>query len=447
MKKIKLTEQGLHKLIRTIVEQVEETYLKVPAEQYRDLLEKASNNPSLLAKIKTFKGKSLIIVGNLKLKGLPIDNLGNIKVVQGSLDISDTNIRDLKGVEVTGYVTDWNTPFAKIRERAEERKKYEQAESNREDDVWNRTNENIDEVGLKANALFEHLVSIGVIEELTEDDIAEIETLQNRSNSLQERFAETEDPEETNRLRDEIADIDERIDEIRGEKQDIYNIIESNYGGYGLTHFEVLGLGREYSVGTEDEMDAAAYEYMEDMIDDIGVEGYRDDVLEDFIDIEDLIQDTRDYFETDVRDSPESYFSDSDYELTPKQEERKEQLESEIEIYEERLMDIEDSDSTEYEQTQDHIDSLQEELDSIEVDMEPTEEMIDRVVEDRLDDIRNDPKGYLEDMGMDLKDYVDKDALIKYVIQQDGYNLMSGYDGDVDEVRIGGELYYVIRQN
>ena len=81
MKKIKLTEQGLHKLIRTIVEQVEETYLKVPADQYRDLLEKASNNPSLLAKIKTFKGKSLIIVGNLKLKGLPIDNLGNIKVV------------------------------------------------------------------------------------------------------------------------------------------------------------------------------------------------------------------------------------------------------------------------------------------------------------------------------------------------------------------------------
>lgn len=447
MKKIKLTEQGLHKLIRTIVEQVEESYLKVPAEQYRDLLEKASNSPSLLAKIKTFKGKSLIIVGNLKLKGLPIDNLGNIKVVQGSLDISDTNIRDLKGVEVTGYVTDWNTPFAKIRERAEQRKKYEEAENNREDDVWNRTNENIDEVGLKANALFEHLVSIGVIEELTEDDIAEIETLQNRSNSLQERFAETEDPEETNRLRDEIADIDERIDEIRGEKQDIYNIIETRYNHYGLTHFEVLGLGREYSVGTEDEMDAAAYEYMENMIDDIGLDGYRDDVLEDFINIEDLLQGERDYFEDDVRDNPESYFSDSDYELTPEQEERKEQLESEIEIYEERLLDIEDSDSTEYEQTQDHIDSLQEELDSIEVDMEPTEEMIDRVVEDRLDDIKRDPAGHLRDMGYDLKDYVDNDALIKYVIQQDGYGLMSGYDGDVDEVRIGSELYYVIREN
>jgi hypothetical protein len=446
MKKIKLTEQDLHKLIRTIVEQVEETYLKVPAEQYRDLLEKASNSPSLLAKIKTFKGKSLIIVGNLKLKGLPIDNLGNIKVVQGSLDISDTNIRDLKGVEVTGYVTDWNTPFAKIRERAQERKKYEQAESNRVDDVWNRTNENIDDVGLKANALFEHLVSIGVIDELTEDDIAEIETLQNRSNSLQERFAETEDPEETNRLRDEISDIDERIDEIRGEKQDIYNIIDSNYGGYGLTHFDVLGLGREYSVGTEDEMDAAAYEYMESMIDDIGVEGYRDDVLEDFLDIDNLLQGERDYFEDDVRDNPESFFNADDYELTPEQEERKEQLESEIETYEERLSEYEEG-SDEYDQIQEHLESLQEELDSIEVDMEPTEEMIDRVVEDRLDDIKRDPAGYIKDMGYALKDYVDKDALIKYVIQQDGYGLMSGYDGDVDEVRIGSELYYVIREN
>ena len=446
MKKIKLTEQDLHKLIRTIVEQVEETYLKVPAEQYRDLLEKASNSPSLLAKIKTFKGKSLIIVGNLKLKGLPIDNLGNIKVVQGSLDISDTNIRDLKGVEVTGYVTDWNTPFAKIRERAQERKKYEQAESNRVDDVWNRTNENIDDVGLKANALFEHLVSIGVIDELTEDDIAEIETLQNRSNSLQERFAETEDPEETNRLRDEISDIDERIDEIRGEKQDIYNIIDSNYGGYGLTHFDVLGLGREYSVGTEDEMDAAAYEYMESMIDDIGVEGYRDDVLEDFLDIDNLLQGERDYFEDDVRDNPESFFNADDYELTPEQEERKEQLESEIETYEERLSEYEEG-SDEYDQIQEHLESLQEELDSIEVDMEPTQEMIDRVVEDRLDDIKRDPAGYIKDMGYALKDYVDKDALIKYVIQQDGYGLMSGYDGDVDEVRIGSELYYVIREN
>jgi len=446
MKKIKLTEQDLHKLIRTIVEQVEETYLKVPADQYRDLLEKTSNDPSLLARIKTFKGKSLIIVGNLKLKVLPIDNLGNIKVVQGSLDISDTNIRDLKGVEVTGYVTDWNTPLAKIRERAQERKKYEEAENNREDDVWNRTNENIDDVGLKANALFEHLVSIGVIEELTEDDIAEIETLQNRSNSLQERFAETEDPEETNRLRDEISDIDERIDEIRGEKQDIYNIINTNYNNYGLTHFEVLGLGREYSVGTEDEMDTAVYDYMENMIDDVGLEGYRPELLEDFIDIEDLLQETRDYFESDVRDSPESYFSDSDYELTPEQEERKEQLESEIETYEERLSEYEEG-SDEYDQIQEHLDSLQEELDSIEVDMEPTEEMIDRVVEDRLDDIRNDPKSYLEDMGMDLKNYVDTEALIKYVIQQDGYGLMSGYDGDVDEVRIGGELYYVIREN
>ena len=446
MKKIKLTEQGLHKLIRTIVEQVEETYLKVPADQYRDLLEKASNNPSLLAKIKTFKGKSLIIVGNLKLKGLPIDNLGNIKVVQGSLDISDTNIRDLKGVEVTGYVTDWNTPFAKIRERAQERKKYEEAENNREDDVWNRTNENIDDVGLKANALFEHLVSIGVIDKLTEDDIAEIETLQNRSNSLQERFAETEDPEETNRLRDEIADIDERIDEIRGEKQDIYNIIDTNYNNYGLTHFEVLGLGREYSVGTEDEMDAAAYEYMENMIDDIGLDGYRDEVLEDFIDVYRLLDAEREHLEEDISDSPESYFNADDYELTPEQEERKEQLESEIETYEERLSEYEEG-SDEYDQIQEHLESLQEELDSIEVDMEPTQEMIDRVVEDRLDDIKRDPAGHLREMGYDLIDYVDKDALIKYVIQQDGYNLMSGYDGDVDEVRIGSELYYVIREN
>jgi predicted nuclease with TOPRIM domain len=444
MKKIKLTEQGLHKLIRTIVEQVEETYLKVPADQYLDLLEKTSNNPSLLARIKTFKGKSLIIVGNLKLRGLPIDNLGNIKVVQGSLDISDTNIRDLKGVEVTGYVTDWNTPFAKIRERAQERKKYEEAENNREDDVWNRTNENIDDVGLKANALFQFLVGEGEIQELTEDDIAEIETLQNRSNSLQERFAETEDPEETNRLRDEISDIDERIDEIRGEKQDIYNIIKTNYDNYGLTHFEVLGLGREYSVGTEDEMDESAYEYVESMFDDIGVEGYRQSFLEDHIDVYSLVSYVEDWITYDVTDSPESYFSDDDYQLTEEQEERKEQLENEITEYEERLSEYEE-DSPEYEQIQEHLEALQEELDGIEVDTEPTEEMIDKVVQDKIEDIKYDPLSYINDMGLNLADFIDKEGLIKAVVEEDGYGVMSSYDGSVDEERIGGETYYIIR--
>lgn len=444
MKKIKLTEQDLHKLIRTIVEQVEETYLKVPADQYRDLLEKTSNDPSLLARIKTFKGKSLIIVGNLKLKGLPIDNLGNIKVVQGSLDISDTNIRDLKGVEVTGYVTDWNTPLAKIRERAQERKKYEEAEYNREDDVWNRTNENIDDVGLKANALFNHLVSSGDIDELTEDDIAEIETLQNRSNSLQERFAETEDPEETNRLRDEISDIDERIDEIRGEKQDIYNIINTNYNNYGLTHFEVLGLGREYSVGTEDEMDVAAYEYVENMFDDIGVEGYRQSFLEDHIDVDSLVSYVEDWFEDDVRDSPESYFSDDDYQLTEEQEERIEQLENEISKYEERLSEYEE-DSPEYEQIQEHLEALQEELDGIEVDTKPTEEMIERVVQDKIDDVKYDPMSFINDFGLNIANFIDKDGLIKAVVESDGYAVMSSYDGSYDTEMVGGETYYIIR--
>ena len=444
MKKIKLTEQDLYRIIRTISEQVDEEYYKISPEDYLDLLEKTSYNTAGLSRIKTFQKKPLWITGNLNVSKLPIDNLGNIKVVSGDLDISYTKISNISGINVTGDVRDWDTPIAKRRLQQIEREKYESANERRKEGVWDRTNEDMDDEGLKANALFQFLVGEGDIQALTDDDIAEIDTLQNRSDSLTERFAETQDPEETNRLRDEISEIDEKIDELREGKIDVYSIVPSSYSFYSATQFEVLGLDRSYGVGNETEMDESAYEYVEGMFDDIGVEGYRQSFLEDHIDVDSLVSYVEDWFEDDVRDSPESYFSDDDYQLTEEQEERIEQLENEISKYEERLSEYEE-DSPEYEQIQEHLEALQEELDGIEVDTEPTEEMIDRVVQDKIEDIKYDPLSYINDMGLNLADFIDKEGLIKAVVEEDGYGVMSSYDGSVDEERIGGETYYIIR--
>jgi len=397
-----------------------------------------------LSRIKTFQKKPLWITGNLNVSKLPIDNLGNIKVVSGNLDISHTKISNISGINVTGRVSDWDTPIEKRRLQKIEREKREAADERRKEGVWDRDNEYIDDEGLKANALFQFLVGEGEIKELTDDDIAEIETLQNRSDSLQERFAETEEPEETNRLRDEISEIDEKIEDLRDGKADVYSIIPSSHSYYSATQFEVLGLDRSYAVGTESEMDESAYDYVESMFDDIGVEGYRQSFLEDHIDVDSLVSYVEDWFEDDVRDSPESYFSDDDYKLTEEQEERKEQLENEISEYEERLSEYEE-DSPEYGQIQEHLETLQEELDGIEVDTEPTEEMIERAVQDKIDDVKYDPMSFINDFGLNIANFIDKDGLIKAVVESDGYGVMSSYDGSYDTEMVGGETYYIIR--
>ena len=151
-------------------------------------------------------------------------------------------------------------------------------------------------------------------------------------------------------------------------------------------------------------------------------------------------------YEYQIRDYPEGYFNDDDFELTPEQEERKEQLESEIETYEERLSEYEEG-SDEYNQIQEHLDSLQEELDSIEVDTEPTEDMIDEMVERYVYDVKSDPIEYLRNTGADIKDYIDEDALAQGLVDSDGWGIMNSYDGNYDSVNIAGETYYVMRVN
>ena len=77
--------------------------------------------------------------------------------------------------------------------------------------------------------------------------------------------------------------------------------------------------------------------------------------------------------------------------------------------------------------------------------MEPTQDMIDNKVEEYVREVRRDPIGYLNDMGADIKDYVDKDALAQGLVDSDGWGVMNSYDGDYDSVNIAGETYYIMR--
>jgi hypothetical protein len=155
-------------------------------------------------------------------------------------------------------------------------------------------------------------------------------------------------------------------------------------------------------------------------------------------------------YDYQVRENPESYFSDDDYELTSEQEERIEQLESQIADFEQEQNELdtdrEDYDEL-YEDFQNHIDALQEELDSIEVDTEPTEEMIENKVYELVRDVRRDPLDYLKDYGYNITEYIDEDALAQGLVDSDGWGVMNSYDGQYDSEDVNGIRYYIMRTN
>ena len=99
-----------------------------------------------------------------------------------------------------------------------------------------------------------------------------------------------------------------------------------------------------------------------------------------------------------------------------------------------------------YDQIQEHIDSLQEQIDDMEPDNEPTQDMIDDKVDEMLRDVKRNLIDYMKDWGMDISKYIDKESAIDDIINSDGYGqILNGYDGNYEEVDVDGENYIVMR--
>jgi len=453
---IKLTESELRRLIMNIVEQTEDEsekqYHHLTPEKYLELMNIASYNGNFFKKIKQYKDKPLWIDGDLNVNGLPIKYLGPIAGISGTLDISRTNISSIDGIQVIGYVSDYDTPRARIREKQELNAKLGEQESLREDEAWALTTG--DETGEKAHALFQWLENNGDIDPLSEDDKEKLTILRNKLEVLEKEYDETEDDDRVTELTDAIEETQEEIDELEENDVDVYMMYaNSRYSHYGLQQFEVLIDGfkdREYTVGTEEEMDEAALAYAISYIDDVGTDGFDASFIEDYLDVDAIVRMAEEDYEYQVRDNPESYFNDDDFELTSEQEERIEELEAQITDLEQQQWEL-DSEQEDYEELYDdfqiNIDALQEELDGIEVETEPTDEMIDDKVEELVRDVRRDPLDYLKEYGLPIKEYIDEDELAKGLVDSDGWGIMNSYDNNYDSEEVNGETYYIMRTN
>ena len=317
-----------------------------------------------------------------------------------------------------------------------------EAQQRRENDEWNP--ENTDALGLAANALKEWLIDEGEWEGETKDELrGQLEDLRSQMENDPDVIADP-NGDQAQAYGEDMNNIEDAIEEA----ESVYDIIPL-YDYYGMYEFEYGGA--EYAVGLDEAADEAAIERTRSLIDDIGYEGFNPNFFEYYVDGDRVADYAEDWFWDDVSEAPEDYLDDDDRELTQHSKDEIEKINEEIGRLQEDLEEL-DSD-VEIEVTQDRIDELEERKEDIKMDddnYEYTEEAKDNYVERRMDEVRDDPVGFLRDFGMEesIKDFIDEDDFIEAVIESDGRGqTLSSYDGVENEVLFDDEWYYIYRTN
>jgi hypothetical protein len=232
--------------------------------------------------------------------------------------------------------------------------------------------------------------------------------------------------------------------------ESVYDLIPTGYDTNDYAEFEYGGA--EYLIATEDGADEYAYERVDNLLDDIGFQGFNPGFLESHIDGDEVANYFEDVFWDDVNESPEDYLDeDDDRELTKEGKDRIDDLKEEIGEYQEQLEDTEDT--TEEEELRGLIEELEETIEVIEEDddyYEWTQEAKNEYVDRRMGEVRDDPLNWLRDFGMEeqMENFVDREGFIEDVISSDGRgHTISNYDGEEGEVVYNNEYYYIYRMN
>jgi hypothetical protein len=328
------------------------------------------------------------------------------------------------------------------------------AQERREENEWALPD--APEIGLKAHALLRVLEIEGDIEVMTNQDRGEIARIENEITRLQAEY--DNDEEVRGDLLDEISELEDELTEL-DNKIDVYNIIPTGTY-YDASEFEVIGApeveDRRYVVGDENEMETSAYEYVEQLIDDIGYEGFNSNFVQQHIDEDAVISYAEDLFNQDVYDSPDSYLENDQRNLSTKQEEKIAILNDKIEKYRELITKLEGSmDGEDDEDIEERIDELNDEITEMDTEIEDIkedpegdfpEDLLEEIIESRVQEAKNDVEGFMNEYGLEMNEYIDKDAFIKGIVEEDGYGTtLNGYDGSADEIDVEGVTFYVMR--
>jgi cell division protein FtsB len=290
---------------------------------------------------------------------------------------------------------------------------------------------------------------------LDNNDRADIQRIKDEIETLNAEYNASEDPNVD--ILNQIESLEDELDNY-SDYIDVYHIIPSGQF-YDTTEFEVIDSSvsnNKYAVGDDGEMQSSCYEYVEQLIDDIGYEGFNKGFANQYLDTDAIVSYAEDVWADLVRDEPGSYFEDSERMLSNEQEEKIEILKKRIENIERTIEHLEEQmDGENDDMIQEKIDELNEvseeystEIEEIEGDPEGDfpEDLIEDKVDELVSDTKRDPEGFMEEFGLSWSDYVDKDEFIEGVIDADGYGAtLNSYDGNADEIYVGDKLFYVMR--
>jgi len=392
-----------------LIEQ-DENLVSVTPEQYIETLGDVGGIADRIAKLKQYRGKGIVITGSLNVSNYRnIGPLTGVVRVMGRLDISSTNISNLNGITIDGYVSDYGSSMWVIKKQQELNEKLSDLDEKRREDEWNV--ENQDDESERTEALYEYIDQ--------KSDVGMVE--------------------------------DDEGNEVPEDKYYVNPNGRSTYG-YGK-HYEWLGGGNgfnpnEYDVYTEDEADIAARQAVENLVDDSGISAFSSWAFNGALDDKQWYHWLYDYYDDDIRSSPDDF--DIPLELSNQQLKQVQQLQSNIYSLNKRL-ESEDLPDEKYEEIEIKIEGIEEIIQEINDDPqgEYSESSIENEITGRVDNYEDDIFGFISDYGFDsdfIMNFIDLDKLTEIVVSSDGYgSILNSYDGDYDIFNINGTDYYVMR--
>ena len=341
----------------------------------------------------------------------------------------------------------------RVEEQRIENQLINEANERRDNDEWSLDNLSEGDTGSCAHALFNFLISEGTFEEKTPENIERLQQAEAQLEVLQNRLDNEENANEDTDLVSEIEALEDEITELKNLK-DVYNILP--VGDYVLKEFTTTDFQGRWKVGDSDDTEREAIRYVKDLIGDMGYEGFNESFVTEHFDEDSYKVYLREFFESDVHESPESYLDDSDRELSRGQVARITELKEIIQglEFERDSLDGEDEEyESEYERLNDEITILQEEIQEIEDDPDGDydSDKLDDVVESKVSDYKYDAKDFHSTFfGDDFKQwivdngFINEDEFAQAVVDSDGYGAtLNNYDGSEDSISFEGETYYI----
>lgn len=228
---------------------------------------------------------------------------------------------------------------------------------------------------------------------------------------------------------------------------------------YEMTIFKILGLDEyenwHWMVGTEEETHDSMMENLRELYSDIGLKSLRPGFLAQHIDEYAIKEYAEEIYDEWVRDSPESYLSDEDKELSRTQINKIKENQEMINRYERDMKELRGRYTSEnmerlsakVEELHNIVDELNEEIQDImkNPDGDYSEDKIVREIGYLVDDAVRDPLAFINNYSLEVENFVDEESVYESIIQHDGYGSLNHYDGYLEEIRVNNRYFFVGR--